>query len=227
MKITEKCAQTRAQIGRPFGWLIAALLIASPVAAQPLLAQDEAAVLPRLLSSVSLEIDDSVIGAERAMLMRSAGEDMTADLVILASDPDDRAGQPLLVARNLVYAGSMGGQQPWLEVSERNSLLVRSEQIGIGRSPWEETLTLAWRDGDLLVAGWTQIGWDRLTASSFRCDWNLLTGDWQADETLQNDDGEVLREGSQTGRHAMRIPVTDWIARADALRDICPRLEEP
>ncbi|MCP6390723.1 hypothetical protein NL487_27770, partial [Klebsiella pneumoniae] len=84
--------------------------------------------------------------------------------------------QPILIARSLVFAGSMAGQLPWLEVSDKGSLLIHAEQSAIGRSPWQETLTVVERDGQIRAAGYTLNHWDRITGGTAVCDWNLLSG---------------------------------------------------
>ncbi|MFN3527424.1 MAG: hypothetical protein ACK4YU_15185, partial [Paracoccus sp. (in: a-proteobacteria)] len=128
---------------------LALLLMAG--AAQADLMADEASVLPRILSAVPVEISDSHIGQERAVLLYDA-QAGAADLVILVGAPDDRAGEVLMLARGLVWAGTMAGQVPYLQVTANGSLQVMSMQTAIGRSPWEEVMTLAERDGQILVA---------------------------------------------------------------------------
>lgn len=203
--------------GRSFGCI--ALISASPVLAD--LAADEADVLPRILSSVSVEISDAHIGQEQAILLRNADPDaVSADLVILAGAPDDRQGQPILVVRDLVYAGTMAGQMPWLEVSAQGSLLVKSEQTGIGRSPWEETLALAERDGQVLVAGYTLNRWDRITAGAARCDWNLLTGTWTMNYDIPPGAGKG-HQGKNNGKQPLRIMPDEWAMRRTDLAGFC------
>ena len=204
-------------IGRATG--CAALVLAGPVLAE--LAADEAAVLPRILSAVPVEISDAHNGQERAILLRGADPDAaSADLVILAGAPDGREGQAILIARDLVFAGTMAGQVPWLEVSAQGSLLVKSEQTGIGRSPWEETLTLAERGGQVVVAGYTLNRWDRITAGSARCDWNLLGGGWATSYEIPPGEGPE-RKGGDNGSAPLRITPAEWVARRDDLAGFC------
>ncbi len=183
-------------------------LAAAPAAAQ--LTAEETAVLPRVLSTVSVEISDRHIGQEMAVLLRNSDADAaSADLVIMAGAPDDRAGQPIIVVRNMVYAGMMGGQLPSLEVSDQGSLLIHSEQSGIGRSPWSETLTAVERDGDIRAAGYTLRRWDRITAGTALCDWNLLTGDWTLDVEIPQDIGPA-KVRHESGRVELKISMADW-----------------
>jgi hypothetical protein len=91
-------------------------------------------------------------------------------------------------------------------------LLVHSEQTGIGRSAWNQTLTLAWRDGAFVVAGYTRSGYDRITGSSARCDVNLLTGDYRIEAVRGGGDGKpesVLLDRAGRGE-AMALPARVW-----------------
>lgn len=188
---------------------VTAVLLAGPAAADDLM-PDEAAMMARFLSSVAVEISDSHIGQELAVLLRNADPDAeTADLVILAGAPDDRQGQPIMTVRNLVYAGRMGGQVPWLEVSDKGSLLVQAEQSGIGRSPWQETLTVAERGGTIRAAGYTLRRWDRLTAGTAVCDWNLLNGDWTLAVEIPHESATPTVRNDK-GRQNLTIGLADW-----------------
>lgn len=191
-------------------------LIAGQAAADGLTPQ-EAAVLPRVLQAVTVEISADHIGAERAILV--AGEnpdDSSADLVILASAPDSAAGQVIAIGRGLVWMGSMAGQIPQLAVAPNGSLQLRAEQTGIGRSPWEEVLTLAERDGQIRVAGYTLHQWDRLTTATASCDWNLLTGKWVQD--IDYPDRDPIRNSGR--EQALRL-LSDWNAEGDGWPDFC------
>lgn len=203
---------------------LAALLCitAMPVAAQDLTA-DEGAVLSRILSAIPIEISGAHLGQERAVLLDSASDQGMADLVIIAGVPDDRAGQVIAVARGIAFSGGMAGQSPWLEAAENGSLLLRSEQIGIGRNPWEMTLTLAERGGDILVAGLTFATWERLTAGSVTCDWNLLAGNWDMsfDRAAQPDDGITGASGREQGREPRRVTIAEWAKAGDQIPDFC------
>lgn len=54
---------------------------------------------------------------------------------------------------------------------------VISQNYGIGRNRWEQTLTLAYREGAFVLAGFTYNWYDSLDLeNSGTCDVNLLTG---------------------------------------------------
>ncbi|MDO5621408.1 MAG: hypothetical protein Q4G24_08065 [Paracoccus sp. (in: a-proteobacteria)] len=163
--------------------------------------------ISQVLSAVQVELDDTYIGQERAVLVQA--DDAGADLYIFAGVPDDRAGELILHVPDLVFSGQMAGQTPWLEQAENGSLLLHAEQIGIGRTFWERTLTIAQRDGAIVVAGSTYSSLDRLSASTIDCGWNLLTGKWVLDWSDQNPDTGESRDGSDSGVDKQHITLAE------------------
>lgn len=205
-----------ARAGRNTGWPVAAALtlMAGAALAETGLDADEASVLPRVLSAVAVEISAAHNGPERAILLSSADPD-AADLAIFSGPLDGSAPEPVAVVRGLVWAGRLGGQVPWLKEAENGSLLVHSEQTGIGRNPWEQTLTLAERDGEIRVAGYTLNQWDRVLAHSARCDWDLLTGDWVLEIEADGD------PQTRTGNDPRVVTVADWALEQDGFPRQC------
>lgn len=168
----------------------ALLLAALPVGAMP--AQP-------WIASATGDIDGDGV-PDRAAL---AGEGDTVALsVFLSGASRPSAGRadvaPTVHREGLGWMGDMEGQRPEILVTARGSLLVVFQNEAIGRNRWRETLTMAYRDGALLVAGYTHESRDTLDPdASRRCDVNLLTG-----------------RGEKNGRPftvpARRIPVTAW-----------------
>jgi hypothetical protein len=57
------------------------------------------------------------------------------------------------------------------------SLRLHTSHMGIGRSAFEQTLTIAWRQGAWRVVGLTRSYWDKLDPEAgSSCDINLATG---------------------------------------------------
>lgn len=80
-------------------------------------------------------------------------------------------------AKDIVWRGGMYGQEPWLEATEHGSLKLYSENSAIGRDRWEQILTIAYRGGEFVVAGYTFSYYDTLDPDATgQCDVNLLTG---------------------------------------------------
>lgn len=79
-------------------------------------------------------------------------------------------------ARSVVWIGGIG-QKPDLSVTDHGSLQVHSMNDAIGRNRWHQTLTLAWRKGAFVLAGYTYSSYDTLDLdASVGCDVNLLNG---------------------------------------------------
>jgi len=192
--------------------LAAALIVAALPAAAQDLSPPEAATLPRLLASACLDLVEAFNGCEQVILLASEVEPDTADLIILTDWRTDPAGAPLLIARAIVFNGPMWGMAPDVEQAGSGSLLLRSGQIGIGNVPWSQTLTLAWRDGGFIVAGYTWSAYDRTTTDTAECDVNLVTGDYTISATR---DGAPRLDRS--GRIApMARPAAAWAIDAPA-----------
>jgi hypothetical protein len=178
------------------------LVIAVPVAAQDLTADE--AVLSRIIDHACLELVEDLIGCENVILLASEVTEDGADLLILPDLRDADAAAPLLVARDFVWAGSMFGQWPSISQRDNGSLVITAEQFGVGRGAWSQDLTLAWRDGQFVVAGLTQTDIDRAYAFSAVCDVNLLTGDWEVSV-------ETYRASTDAGRiEGESIAARDW-----------------
>ncbi|NKX43874.1 hypothetical protein [Roseicyclus persicicus] len=189
---------------------LAPLLLALPAAAQDL-ATPEAATLPRLIESACLDLAADHTGCEQAILLASGTEPDLADLIVLTDRRSDPAAAPLLVARGIAFNGAMWGMAPSLAQAENGSLLLRSEQTGIGRFPWMQTLTLAWREGRFVVAGFTWDSYDRARGGSARCDVNLLSGAFVAEASVPDATGAAQAVHAAEGRmEPLRIAAADW-----------------
>lgn len=84
-----------------------------------------------------------------------------------------RPGKSDIVARDIAWSLEPAA----LSIARNGSLKLTSSHIGIGRSPHEQTLTIAYRGGEYRVVGITRGNWDRVEpALSTSCDINLSTG---------------------------------------------------
>lgn len=150
------------------GLLMAVMAYASAAEAQ-------APGLERVLSAATLSFSQDG-GADRAVLADNL--DGGADLYLfLKTDGAKGPIKPALVKKNAAWSGAMRGTRPSLAVSDKGSLLVKSENAGVGRSRWSQTLTIAYRNGEFVVAGVTREARDTLDLKAGgSCDLNLLTG---------------------------------------------------
>ena len=150
-----------------------AAFLAGPLAS-PVMAQIAPAIVApdKVLASVTSDWNDDG-SMDRAVLVE--GDD-AADLIIYLSDGDNGM-KPAAYAPGLVSSGVMFGTLPELRLSPTNGLQVYSENTGVGRDHWEQTLSLAWRDGQFVIAGITYSANDTLDPKAGgTCDINLLTG---------------------------------------------------
>lgn len=218
----------RAPVTRLASVAVAALLTSGVTAraeARPNAGADaDHSALSRVLSAVQVNLDADRPGPERAVLVRSAHDPLDVDFYLFAGlpDEDDKGGHtPVLHVPALAFAGIMTGESPWLEVAGNGSLRLNQEWIAAGRDAWDSTLTIAARDGELRVAGWTRRSWDRITASTVSCDWNLLTGNWERTWHDQNPDTGEEASGRETGVDRQAVTLAKWPERAETLTAKC------
>lgn len=189
--------------------LLLAALAALPANAQ---SDAEAAVLPRIIDTLCINMVEALNGCETAVLLTSDSDPDAADLMILSDRRASDAQSILSVTRNIAFNGAMFGQSPRLEAGDNGTLYVHEEQIGIGRSPWTNTLTIIHRDDGFLVAGQSYSTYDRIAGGTYSCDVNLLTGGWIiAADRINTESGETIYDVSDTGTAMSARPVlADW-----------------
>ncbi len=103
----------------------------------------------------------------------------------------------------IAWSGSMWGQQPSLEINSDNNLLVKSTNHGMGRTRWFQTLTITYRNGAFVMAGFNHSYYDSLDPDDYgECDINLLSG------------RGLTSRGEETPREivlpARVIPASEW-----------------
>lgn len=156
------------------------------VLAGPALAQE-------VLGVVESDLDGS--GAPETFTLLDTGNG-TADLQI------DDTSWGTVFASDIAWVGGIG-QQPELALAPNGSVQLTSMNDAVGRSRWQLTLTIAYRDDAYRVAGYTYRWRDTLDLpDNGVCDVNLLTGQ-----------GEVSRDGGslkQFSHSLPALPVTDW-----------------
>lgn len=134
-------------------------------------------------------------GSTDAVVLVS-GIDGDADLVVY--DNDGYSGlTPVLVLPGVVFAGPMAGQAPQLTAHSDTSFVLSSEQSAVGRTPWTQRITIIWRDGGFVVAGYDYGFYDRLDLSHFgECSVNLLTSQFTLYLGPGDEAPEIHREGT-------------------------------
>jgi hypothetical protein len=136
----------------------------------------------RILSSLTLSFENGDI--DRAVLVEN-GESNSDLYIYRALEPARDIGaptKPALMKKNAAWSGAMWGARPSLETNAKGSLLIKSENTGIGRNRWSQTLTVVYRNKEFIVAGLTREAYDTLDPNaSHSCDLNFLSGKGKKD----------------------------------------------
>ena len=145
-------------------------MTAAPALAEPL---DPANILQAVVGDWNSD------GAEDLVLLTRGSEYM--DLLFFLQDKDGAYLKPAGAAVGKVW-GRMGadtfvGQEPDVKALPNGSIQVITRNDSIGRDRWQQTLTLAYRNTDFVVAGLTYSYYDTLEPdNNGDCDVNVLTG---------------------------------------------------
>lgn len=87
----------------------------------------------------------------------------------------------------------LSGQAPSIEALPNGSLVVTSHNDAIGRDRWEQKLTVAYRNFEFVVAGYTYSSYDTLDPdNTSQCDLNVLTGKGRARDKAISVKGELV-----------------------------------
>ncbi|CCM75234.1 hypothetical protein [Rhizobium mesoamericanum] len=121
-------------------------------------------------------------------------------------DGDGRADLALLrlslSAPNKIWgstsADGVFGQEPSLKAAGKSSIAIHSQNSAIGRDRWDQTLTVAYRNKQFVVAGYTYNQYDTLDPNAGgTCDYNALTG-------------KLQKNGKDIKAEPRVIPITQW-----------------
>ena len=195
-------------------FLALSFALASPLAAQDL-TTSEADLLPRVIDSLCIDLVEANNGCEQVTLIANSQEPDTADLIILTDRRTDPGGEPLAVIRQIAFNGAMWGMSPSLEAGEDGTLLLNSEQTGMGRHPWLQTLEITYLDADtgFAVTGYHYTTYDRMSAAGFTCDFDMDSGQVRMETSIMNPETEQTETTEEEYDLApARMPLHLWQA---------------
>jgi hypothetical protein len=143
-----------------------------------------------------------------ALLIRGDGD---MDLRFFLQDKDGFYLKPAGAALRKVWGTAqpdgMMGQEPELKALPNGSIQVITKNEGMGRDRWHQTLTLAYRNTDFIVAGFTYSYYDTLDETrNGDCDLNVLTGKGVANTP----DGKGGSKKIAVATTPQFIPFKDW-----------------
>lgn len=117
--------------------------------------------------------------SDLAMLVAPAeGSDEDHAVYIYLNDGDTGRLKLKTVVLNKVWGDlTMAGRAPSITALANGSILITTHNDSVGRDRWEQKLTIAYRNFDFAVAGYTYASYDTLNPDDATdCDFNVLTG---------------------------------------------------
>ncbi|MDP9811767.1 hypothetical protein J2W42_004632 [Rhizobium tibeticum] len=151
--------------------------------------------------------------ADLAMLVApvdSASDDQIG-IYIYLRDADHELLRLSLSAPNKIWgstsADGVFGQEPSLKAVGKSSIAIHSQNSAIGRDRWDQTLTIAYRNKQFVVAGYTYNHYDTLDPNAgSSCDYNALAG-------------KLQKNGKDVKTEPRVIPIAQW--NDDTGQSIC------
>ena len=119
-------------------------------------------------------------GTPDLAVIATPGDDSGDDngLYIYLAKPEENRLTSALALPNSVWGNLvMYGQEPELAALANGSFTLTTKNDSVGRDRWRQSLTVAYRNFDFIVAGYTYASYDTLNPDGGNeCDLNVLTG---------------------------------------------------
>lgn len=165
-----------------FSWVAVGLLPAVSVLAQSFPAE-------RIVAGASGDWNKD--GAtDLALLVAPGSDDEVVGIYLYVTESDRGLLRLVTAAPDKVWGNTrldgLYGRDPAITALANGSIAVMSQNSTIGRDRWEKTLTLAYREGRFIVAGYTYSYYDTIDNDSGSCDYNVVTGKLTRDETARS-----------------------------------------
>ncbi|WP_426123103.1 hypothetical protein [Pararhizobium sp. PWRC1-1] len=133
--------------------------------------------------------------SDLAMLVAPVeGTDEDHAVYIYLNDGDTDRLKLKTVVPNKVWGDlTMAGRAPSITALENGSILITTHNDSVGRDRWEQKLTVAYRNFDFVVAGYTYTSYDTLDPdNTAECDLNVLTGKGKSSGKPVATKGEIV-----------------------------------
>ncbi|MDQ2104338.1 hypothetical protein [Azospirillum isscasi] len=149
----------------------AVMIASSTLAATGVLAAGPGAT--PVIAEITADLDGDGV-PDRAVL---ADADSEVGLAVYLSVGGRLPAEPTVYNPAIGWSGGIAGQTPALTVNARGALVAVFENASVGRNRWSQRLTIAFRKGELVVAGYTYAARDTLDPKGGgNCDINFLSG---------------------------------------------------
>ncbi|GAB4260813.1 MAG: hypothetical protein Kow0013_04710 [Pararhodobacter sp.] len=154
----------------------------------PITPMQIAALLAAAVAASAAHAEPPEPGRLIAVLSGDWTSDEEPDAVVLVQAPDGMADltiyeggfrglEPVLSLPGRIDAGPLAGAAPGLEARGPRRFAILTEQTGVGREPWYQSLTVTYREGDYWVTGYAYDFYDRLDPGNHgSCAVDLETG---------------------------------------------------
>jgi hypothetical protein len=133
--------------------------------------------------------------SDLAMLVAPAKDtDEDHAVYIYLNDGDTGRLKLKTVVPNKVWGDlTMAGRAPSITALANGSILITTHNDSVGRDRWEQKLTVAYRNFNFVVAGYTYTSYDTLDPdNTSECDFNVLTGKGKSSGKPVATKGEIV-----------------------------------
>lgn len=153
---------------------IAALLLS---AALPVMAVAEEFPADRIIAMASGDWNKDGTPDLAVVATPGGGDEDNGIYVYLAKPEENRLTLALSVPNSVWGNLTMYGQEPEVTALANGSFTLATKNDAVGRDRWRQSLTIAYRNFDFIVAGYTYVSYDTLDPNNAaECDLNVLTG---------------------------------------------------
>ncbi len=133
--------------------------------------------------------------SDLAMLVApvEGSDDDNAVYIYLNDGRTDRLKLKTVVLNKVWGDLIMAARAPSITALDNGSILITTHNESVGRDRWEQKLTVAYRNFDFVVAGYTYTSYDTLDLDNTTdCDFNVLTGKGKSNDKPVAEKGEIV-----------------------------------